>query len=428
MKSMFIRYGHEKLYFDVPESWNVLNLASFDDHPALNDVEVIADKALNNPIHTAPLKENLKSSAKVAILIEDNTRNSPKKHILKVLLDHLDSLSIPPDNISLIVALGTHQPLSHEEMEHTYGEDTVKKYRFYNHECRADDLVSVGALRSGTTVKINRRAYEADYRIGIGSIFPHPLNGFGGGGKILFPGVANFDAILEHHLKYSFRNIVLGRLDENSFYEEVSYMAEAGRLDFIINSVLDHNDNLYDVVAGNPVAAHRAGAGICKEIITKNFKQKSDVTIISAFPYTQATQLMKPLEPASIITKESGIVILSGKCTSRFLPEYLEACQNFREKNKGNLKESLFDCFDNNQRVIEDGAPELNMSLAQVILAIDSFKVVMFSKEVPPEDAEKLGFLHAETIDDAIEISKQFVKNPLVNIVPSGGVIIPNLL
>ena len=427
MKDIFIRYGHEKLFFDVPESWNVLSLASFKDHPVLSGAEELAGSAINTPVDAAPLEKQLKHSDKVAILMEDNTRNSPKKHILRVLLDRLDSLSIPRDNISIIVALGTPQPLSREELEHTYGENVVNRYSFYNHDCRANDLVPVGKLKSGTEVKINRRAYEADFRIGIGSIFPHPLNGFGGGGKILFPGVANFDAILEHHLKYSFRGVVLGCLENNCFYDEISSMAETGSLDFIINSVLDHNDNLFQIVAGNPREAHRTGADICRKIITKNFKQRSDVTVISAFPYTQAAQLMKPLEPASIITKESGVIILCGKCTTRFAPEYLDTCKIFREKYKGQLKETLFKFFDNNQRIIKEGAPELNMSLAQVILAIDSYKVIIFSKEVPPKDAEKLGFIHAETIEDAIGMSKQFVKSPSVNIVPSGGVIIPYL-
>ena len=136
---------------------------------------------------------------------------------------------------------------------------------------------------------------------------------------------------------------------------------------------------------------------------------------------------MKPLEPASIITKEQGVIILSGKCTSRFLPEYLDACQDFREKNKGNLKEALFKFFDSNQRIIRDGAPELNMSLAQVILAIAGYKVILFSKEVPCDDAEKLGFIYADTMEDAMAISEQYIKNPAVNIVPSGGVIIPDL-
>ena len=426
-EQLFIRYGHEKLYFNVPDSWNVITLASFEDHTVINEIEEIVGNAVNEPVDAETLDDSLTSSDKVAILIEDNTRNSPKKHILRILLDHLESLSISPGNISIIVALGTHKPLSQEELEHTYGSDIVRRYSFSNHDCRAHDLVPIGKLESGTPVKINRLAYEADFRIGIGSIFPHPLNGFGGGGKILFPGVSNFDAILEHHLKYAFRDMTLGRLEKNSSYRETSSMAVAGKLDFIINSVLDHNDNLYSVVAGNPVTAHRTGAGICREIITKKINQQSDVTIISAFPYTQATQLMKPLEPASIITKKSGVIILSGRCTSRFMPEYLNACRDFREKNKGNLSKALLDCFDNNRRIIKDGAPELNMSLAQVILAIDSYRVILFSNEIPREDAEKLGFIHANTIENAFAISEQYVKNPSVNIVPSGGVIIPEL-
>lgn len=427
MEKTYIRYGHEKLIFPVPKSWDVLTVASFEDKPSSTGIDQLIFNALDKTIDTTPLEKQLRPSDKVAVLIEDNTRNSPKKYILRVLLERLSDLSLSPENISIIVALGTHEPLSINEMNHTYGADLVKKYSFYNHDSKARDLVPVGKLQSGTTVKINRLAYDADFRIGIGSIFPHPLNGFGGGGKILFPGIANFDAILEHHLKYSFRKTVLGSFDNNPFYEEISCMAQAGKLDFIINSVLDHNDNLHSVVAGDPVAAHMAGADICKKIITRKFKQKADLTIISAFPYTQATQLMKPLEPASLITSESGVIILVGKAVSQFPREYLETCSEFIKRNKGCLKESLFSCFDNNQRIIKDGAPELNMSLAQVILALDSFKVILFSREIPRKDAEKLGFVHATTISEAISISRLYVEKPSVNIVPSGGVIIPEV-
>ena len=136
---------------------------------------------------------------------------------------------------------------------------------------------------------------------------------------------------------------------------------------------------------------------------------------------------MKPLEPASLITKESGVIILAGKCTSCFPGKYLETCSDFIKRNRDCLKDSLFNCFDNNERIITDGAPELNMSLAQVILALQSFKVILFSREVTPEDVEKLGFIHASTLDEALRISRQYLKMPSVNIVPSGGVIIPEL-
>lgn len=427
MKDLYIRYGHEKLYFNVPETFNILTLAEFEENLCLPDIKKLADEALNNPIDTLPLEKRLKPHHKIAILIEDNTRNSPKKVILRILLERLKNLSIPSSNISIIIALGTHSHLNCDEMASTYGEEVVKNYSIVNHDCLSHDLVPVGKLRSGAVVKINKRAHEADFRIGIGSIFPHPLNGFGGGGKIMFPGISNFDAILEHHMRYAFRKVVLGELSHNPFYEEVITLASAGRLDFIINSVLDHNDNLYQVVAGNPVSAHKKGAGICKAIISKTFKQKADITIISAFPYTQATQLMKPLEAASMITKEHGVIILAGKCTSAFNSTYLDACRAFRIKHKGRLKEALFEYLNSGQRIIPDGAPELNMSIAQVILALENYRVILFSEEVPQEDAEKLGFIYAATIEDSVNRSAQLIPNPGVNVVPSGGVIIPEL-
>jgi lactate racemase len=427
MKDLYIRYGHEKLFFNVPETFELLTFAEFDGNHVSDDIKDLVVNALLNPVDAVPLEGQLRPSNKIAILIEDNTRNSPKKEILKILLERLESFSIPASNISIIIALGTHGHLNYGDMVNTYGEEVVKNYSVVNHNCLSPDLVPVGTLKSGRVVKINRRAYEADFRIGIGSVFPHPLNGFGGGGKILFPGIANFDAILEHHLRYAFRKRVLGNVDNNPFYEEITSISSEGKLDFIINSVLDHNDNLYEIVAGNPVSAHKNGADICKKLITKTFKKKADITIISAFPYTQATQLMKPLEPASIITKEQGVIILAGKCTSAFNSEYLEACQSFREKHRGRLREALFECFNSGQRIITDGAPELNMSLAQVILALENYQVIMFSKEVSASDAEKLGFVYAATIEDAICLSTQFIKSPSVNIVPSGGVIIPEL-
>jgi nickel-dependent lactate racemase len=286
----------------------------------------------------------------------------------------------------------------------------------------------VGALKTGTPVKINKKAHGATFKIGIGSIFPHPMNGFGGGGKILFPGIANFEAILEHHLKYSFRDRPsLGKLDENPFYKAVCLLAEKGRLDFVINSVLDHNDHLNDLVCGDPVKAHLAGTERCRDIISKGFEKRADLTVISAFPYSAGTQLMKPLEAASMITKEGGVIILVGHCTVPFSDFYLKGCERFRLKYRGQLKESVLAHFSENRRILEDGAPELNMSLAQALLAQDRFKVILVSAEVPKDHTERLGFLHAKDLHQAFDISAAITPSPEVHIVPSGGVILPVL-
>ena len=79
MKKPFLRYKDEKRYFETPPDWSVLTLAAFQDHQGEKDVEQLTRHALNNPIGSAPLKGCLSSSDRIAILIEDQTRASPKK-------------------------------------------------------------------------------------------------------------------------------------------------------------------------------------------------------------------------------------------------------------------------------------------------------------------------------------------------------------
>jgi nickel-dependent lactate racemase len=304
----------------------------------------------------------------------------------------------------------------------------VAAYGFFNHDCRAEDLVPVGRLASGAVVRINRRVAEADYRIGIGSIFPHPLNGFGGGGKILFPGVADFDSIFEHHLQHSFRDSSgLGILDGNPFYEEVTAMARAGRLDFIVNSVLDHNDRLHDVVCGDPVGAHRAGAEMCRRIISKRFSGPADVTIISAFPYAEGPQIMKPLAPAEMITRPGGCIILAAESRSPLPEHYFKACERFRSEHAGSLRRAVLDHFESHRPIMPGAPPELNMSMAQVMLALDKYDVILVADGMSPDQVERLGFTAATDLDAAIERCSRRYSQATVNIVPSGGVILPVL-
>jgi nickel-dependent lactate racemase len=426
MEEVFIRYRNKKIPFEVPRTWKLLTFAAFEDRQEEKNVEALTKRVLKAPVQSAPLKDRLSPSDKVAILIEDQTRSSPKKFILKALLEELDEARIPMESISITVALGTHRELSPGELEAVYGEGAVRGYSFFNHSCYAPDLVAVAKLKTGTPVKINRRVQEATFKIGIGSIFPHPMNGFGGGGKILFPGVADFDAILEHHLKYSFRGgSELGNLKGNPFYEEVCAVARAAGLDFIINSVLDHNDRLYELVCGDPIEAHLAGISICKGIISRKFQKRADVTIITSFPYTEGPQIMKPLAPASLITKKGGAVILVADCTVPLPDAYLEACERFRGKYAENLGEGVLGLFANNRRIIEEGSPELNMSLAQALLAEDKFKVILVSEDIPRDTAERLGFAFAEDLNQAFAMAGTFFSSPEVHIVPSGGVILP---
>lgn len=426
MPSAHIQSIHGSVPFKIPAQWRVLTNAAFGDPPVKCAAGELAAKALNAPLNALPLNKKLAADNTVAIIVEDLTRSSPKKEILPVLLQELDAIGIPPQNICIVIALGTHRALSKEEMASGYGADITARYRFINHDCHAPDLVAIGELQTGGIVQINRHVYEADFRIGIGSIFPHPLNGFGGGGKILFPGVADFESIFEHHLKYSFVGQArLGNIDGNEFFLQVNRLARAGRLDFIINSVLDHRDRLYDLVCGDPEKAHEAGTRICRKAVAKEFDRPADVTIISAFPYTEGPQVMKPLAPALDTTRKGGCIILYADCCDPLPEIYFDACERFRIRHGPDLRQAVLQHFADNRPILAHQPPELNMSLAQVLLAVDDCNVILVSKDIARKNVEQLGFLHAPDLNTAIVKSSVFFTRPTAHIIPSGGVILP---
>jgi nickel-dependent lactate racemase len=93
---------------------------------------------------------------------------------------------------------------------------------------------------------------RADLKIGMGSIFPHPMNGFGGGAKILFPGVADFASISEHHFHYTPEpGCVLGHTGKPTPFTRGLPHGGGRGLDFIVNGIFDARERVVDVVAGH---------------------------------------------------------------------------------------------------------------------------------------------------------------------------------
>ena len=411
-----------------PPGWQLSTLADFPASDEHVDAALLAREALKRPHDCPPLDKLLRPSHTVCILIEDLTRTSPKHIILGEVLSILSGLGMPDEHITILIALGTHRPLTDRELRQTFGEATVERYRFVNHDCHGEDLVPIATLPGGTPVLINGLAYRADFRLGIGSIFPHPLNGFGGGGKILFPGIADARSIFEHHLRHAFRDrSALGSLDGNDFRDEIERLASAGRLDFIVNSVLDNGDRLRHVVAGTPAAAHLAGTTLCRQLTSRLFYGKAEVTVISAFPYDQGPQIMKPLAPASMITAKGGTIILYADCRSPLPETYLDACVRFRSEHGGALRQAVFASFAAGRPILADAPPELNMSMAQTMLALNDFTVILVCPGMPATDIGRLGFLPAASMGEAIDLAAARHPTATVNVVPAGGVILPVL-
>lgn len=144
---------------------------------------------------------------KVLVIIPDGTRTAPVGLLFKTLFAQIGE---PTAAFDILVALGTHQPMSDsaicQRLEISADERSTqyRKVRFFNHAWdNPEALRNIGTIPASeisdlsgglfsmdVPVEINRLLFNYDQIIIVGPVFPHEVVGCSGGNKYLFPGVS----------------------------------------------------------------------------------------------------------------------------------------------------------------------------------------------------------------------------------------------
>ncbi|MCX7635920.1 MAG: lactate racemase domain-containing protein, partial [Syntrophales bacterium] len=313
------------------------------------------------------------------------------------------------------------------EVQEALGKEILAKIPFTQQDSRSENLVPIGRLKAGAEVRINPLVLEADFRIGIGCIVPHPFAGFGGGPKIIMPGVANFDAIREHHMTYLTDPLArAGRLDGNPCFEEILPVARKANLHFIVNTVYNGREAVKAVVSGDFDKALRQGAALTRREIEVKIDQEADVTLASTFPYDEGPQIIKPLGPAAAMTRRGGTVVLLASLRNGKLPDLLlKAFDRIFDLSKGDPESFVYRHVRERRPFVPEISMDFNCALGLTLLYLTRVKVILVSRDVTREDTSRLGFDYAASLEEAMERVSQDQPVAQVNIIPAGGLILP---
>jgi nickel-dependent lactate racemase len=143
----------------------------------------------------------------ILVIVPDNTRSGPIGMVFKAIYDCIGNKT---KQLDVLVALGTHQPISEEQicarlsMTQNERNGKYKSVKFFNHQwdnpemfkfagkIHADKIerLTHGLFREEVEVTVNKLVFEYDEFFIIGPVFPHEVVGFSGGHKYIFPGVA----------------------------------------------------------------------------------------------------------------------------------------------------------------------------------------------------------------------------------------------
>ncbi|GAB4220273.1 MAG: nickel-dependent lactate racemase [Acidobacteriota bacterium] len=317
-----LAYGRSGLEVELPAERTVVVEPRL--LPGLPDETAALREALRKPLAGPPLAERIRRSHRVAVAICDVTRPMPTARVLPVLLSEL---GIPERQVVILVATGTHRASTPAELESMVGPEVLSRYRVVDHDSRdPSQLVSLGRTASGIPILLHREWVEADVRITTGFVEPHFFAGFSGGPKLVAPGLAGLETVMELH---SARLIgdpfsTWGEIDTNPIHREIREIAGLCGVHFALDVTINRQRRITGVFAGDLAVSHPAACQAARRAAMQPVDREFEVVVTtnSGYPLDlNLYQSVKGMSAAARVVCPGGDIICAAECSDG-IPEH----------------------------------------------------------------------------------------------------------
>jgi nickel-dependent lactate racemase len=328
---MKLPYGRTTIECFPPESieWQLLlqNLP-----PVTQETDEIIQRGIQK------LSEQIKaggfSTAKhILIVIPDHTRRCHAERILPGLLDMLSFAEL-----EIIIANGSHILQPRDVIRDLVGDTVLERVPVFQHDCRDEThLYYAGETSNGTPVWLNKAIQRADLVITLGGILYHYFAGYGGGPKMLMPGIAGYETIrLNHKFTIDQQNHVFheqcreGNLHTNPVYQDLVQV-----LDMVPNTLsyqiaLSPQGDIVHVATGSVLDAQHEIIPHVKKMYNVPIGKKFDIVLASAGGFPADVNLIqshKSIHHAFQAVRQDGVIVMAAECSegigsSTFLPYF----------------------------------------------------------------------------------------------------------
>lgn len=342
---------------------------------------------------------------KVAVAVPDLTRPIDYHAVLSPLLALLEHAGA---QVTVVVALGLHRPLSREELLPLAEVTASCEARLVQHDAHADNLVEldadVAADHDGwptLPARFSPAIAEADRIICVGVVEPHQYAGFSGGAKTVSIGCASQATVSAMHGLEFLRDprTALGRVDDNPFQQAVWEISHTLGPKWGLMIVPDGKDACHEVQFGPLFAAFQACVEVARDVFFDDVDEPFDwlhlpVEGPKAVNFYQASRAVTYTalvdRPA---VREGGLLILEAAC-----PEGIgqgageQACAEAMMRGKEALMAEL-----RGEREVETrGGQQRAYVLARALEWCDV--VVVGAPEMP--ELEAMGIEQYDSVDD----------------------------
>ena len=228
------------------------------------------------------------------------------------------------DQIRFIWALGAHGAYDMINARKKLGDEIVENYAVYNHD-PFQNCIRVGRTPTGVELWMNREVMACDLKIGIGCISAHVHVGFGGGAKIVMPGVAGIETINQFHnqLHRDPGRTGLGNFHNNIMRAECDAAGDMVGLNFKVDCLINRRGEIADLFAGPFRATHAHGAEKGREHYGVPRAAGYDIAVCNAYGKANESAIAAGFAPMTLKPGGVGTAVLIVDAPEGQVPHYV---------------------------------------------------------------------------------------------------------
>lgn len=285
------------------------------------------------------LPEDKSGYRNVAIVISDKTRLCGYPEYLPWLVETLLEHGAEKENISFYIAYGTHPKQTETESIHSYG-NVFNEYRFVHHDCTDKQaFISLGVTSRGTNISARKDLLESTLIITFGAISHHYFAGYGGGRKLIFPGLGERHAIYQNHGLFLDRNTRSlasgcqpGKLEGNPLAEDLKEIDDLLPPKISIHGIMNASGKVCRLMIGDSYEDFLKACRVHDSFYRFNKAEQFDLVVASSGGYPKDINFIqshKSVHHAAAFVRDGGSMVILSECRdkigSNYFMQYMEA-------------------------------------------------------------------------------------------------------
>jgi len=254
-------FRSRKIAFELPLPPGNLAIAMRPPRPEPAGWDELAERALQSPVGAEPLEKAKLAGKSAALLVQPSLADAAEK-VLPHVIHQLEQASAA----KIVIIVCSPLPFPHSPtLPLSSSIRTLAECVHHNPISSEHAFRGFSAL--GTPIFINKAAAEADVRVAVGTVQPHPWLGYSGGYDAIIPGLAAVATLIRHQSLCFSLNGSYGKLGGNPARLDAEHAGANVGLDFILNFVLTLDGKPVTAFAGDPIKAHRAAVNSGDKLI-----------------------------------------------------------------------------------------------------------------------------------------------------------------